>query len=97
MSTLRLRSDSNCTLGEQALQTTAARVACDINLFEILTEKGDLLSSTTELAEATKTHEIFLGGSISSQRCFVVWGHLLISVDVSRSSPALFGELRDDQ
>lgn len=43
----------------QSLQLTAARIACDINLFEALTEKDGSSLSTQELVNKTKTTKHF--------------------------------------
>lgn len=47
-----------------------ARIANDISLFDILARKGNLPSSTSELAETTMTSPIFLGKLITCQYLF---------------------------
>ena len=45
----------------QSLQTTAARIASDLKLFEILSEKEGSAFSTKQLAETTEADQVLLG------------------------------------
>lgn len=58
--TNRLDSLANTYLAKQPVQTTAAKIAGDLGLFEIM-GKQDTPLATTDLADMTKSNSVLLG------------------------------------